>query len=435
MNSRFLTGSAAVALLIGLAAAAPARADDAAPAAPAHPMLGIVQFSGDLEGGSNFNPDNPKNNINYGQAFTERSNSFRMNQAQVTAEKDLDPAATGLDWGFKFEPMYGTDARLTHSYTVFDRATNSPYQWDIVEANGSLHLPILFSGGIDVKAGTYSTPIGYEVINATGNFFYTHSYIFNFGIPLKHTGIITTTHVSPLLDIWAGIDTGVNAWLPTRGGDNNKAPSFLGGFGLNGLLDGNLTVLALAHVGPEAGYIQGTSGTPDPNRHDREIFDVVTSYKISDAWTIANELNVIHDDLGVVGVHSGATAEGAALYSTFKLNDQVTIGGRGEIFRDDQGFFVATEMSSQGFVNASRGIPQAVAPLSNGKATYGALTFGINYTPPIAMPGTLGLMIRPEVRWDHAVAPGSTKVFNASSTASGTSNDQFLLSIDAVLSF
>jgi hypothetical protein len=373
-----------------------------------------------------------------------------MNQAQVTAEKDIDPAATGMDWGFKFEPMYGTDARATHSFTVFDRATNSPYQWDIVEANGSFHLPIIFSGGIDTKVGTYSTPIGYEVINATGNFFYTHSYIFNYGIPLKHTGFVSTAHVTSIVDLWGGIDTGVNGWLPTRGGDNNKSPSAMIGFGLNNLLDGNLTVLALAHIGPEQGYIEGTSATyangggvaQDPNHHAREIYDVVTTYKVSDAISVANELNVIHDDLGVTNCanrltcHSGATAEGAAFYGTYKLNDQFTFGAREEMFRDDQGFFVSSEMSSQSYVNAERGIAAAVGNLANGKATYNGLTLGVNYTPPITMPSTLGLMIRPEARWDHAFGtPGSTKVFNASATAAGTTNDQFLLSVDAVLSF
>ncbi len=455
MNYRFLTGSAAVALLVGLAAATSARADDAP---PAHPMLGIVQFSGDVSVGSTFNPGSPKNNVNYGQIFNDRANSFGMNQAQVTAEKDLDPAATGMDWGFKFEPMYGTDARVTHSFTVFDHATNSPYQWDIVEANGSFHLPIVVSGGIDTKIGTYSTPIGYEVINATGNFFATHSYIFNYGIPLKHTGLISTAHVTDMVDIWAGVDTGVNGWLPTRGGDNNKSPSVMLGFGLNNLLDGNLTVLALAHIGPENGYIEGQrytagSGTAgsytngagqlqNPNKHAREIYDIVTSYKIGDAITTALELNVIHDDLGVTNTaspltnHSGATAEGAAVYGTFKLNDMFTFGAREEVFRDDQGFFVSTQMGSQSYVNASRGIPSAVGMLANGKATYNSLTLGANITPPFTLPYSLGLLLRPEARWDHAFGTaGNNKVFNSSATATGTSNDQFLLSLNAVVSF
>jgi len=76
MNYRFLTGSAAIALAIGLAVAAPARADDATPAPaappapPPHPMVGPVMFSGWVEGGTSINPDDPDNHVNFGQLFS-----------------------------------------------------------------------------------------------------------------------------------------------------------------------------------------------------------------------------------------------------------------------------------------------------------------------------------------------------------------------------
>src|SRR5450755_19956 len=105
----------------------------------------------------------------------------------------------------------------------------------------------LTTGGVDVKVGQYVTLEGAEVINAPDNALYTHSYIFNFGIPFKHTGIMTTTHVNPMLDIYAGVDTGVNTTFGNHFncfncGDNNTAAAFHGGIGLN-LLDGALTVV------------------------------------------------------------------------------------------------------------------------------------------------------------------------------------------------
>ncbi|MGQ4828462.1 outer membrane beta-barrel protein, partial [Enterococcus faecalis] len=81
---------------------------------------------------------------------------------------------------------------------------NRRNQFDIVEAYVNAHLPILTSGGVDIKAGQFVTLEGAEVIDATGDFFYSHTYIFNFGIPFKHTGILTTTHVNKTLDIYAG---------------------------------------------------------------------------------------------------------------------------------------------------------------------------------------------------------------------------------------
>lgn len=452
MNHRFLTGSAAIALAIGFAATAPARADDAP---PPHPMVGSVMFSGWVEGGSNFNPAAPDSNVNQGQLMTERANTFRMNQTALVAEKDLDPAATGMDWGFKVEGLYGTDARITHTFGLFDRATKAMYQWDLVELNASAHLPIIVSGGIDLKAGLYSTPIGYEVINAPGNFFYTHSYIFNYGIPLKHTGILSTTHVTSMIDLWAGVDTGVNAGLPIRPMENNGSAAGLFGIGLNNPIP-NLTVLALAHYGPENAYIKGLNTTatgrltPDRNKYARQIYDIVTTYKVNDALTLVNELNVIKDDLspGLTPGHSGATAEGAAFYGIYKFNDQLSFGARAEIFRDDQGFFVTSPSGALDFVSSERGFgtypggtqaqtPRNVLNWSAGKATYGAITLGANYVPPLPpLPLNAALTIRPEVRWDHAWGlAGSNKAFNANKAGTFKDNDQFLFSVDAIFGF
>lgn len=452
MKYRFLTGAAAVALAIGFAAAGPALADDQPPPHPTvNTPVGPIMFSGSVEAGVNGNVDDPANHTNFGQLFTERANTFRMNQAEATAEKDLDPNATGLDWGFKFEPMYGTDARITHTFGLWDRATNSPYQFDIVEANLQAHVPVVVPGGVDLKAGIYSTPIGYEVINATGNFFYTHSYIFNYGIPLKHFGIISTAHATSLLDVWFGVDTGNQAFIPNRWGDNNAAAAILGGFGINNPIP-NLTILALTHLGPGQGYnkssstnfINGAGRAQDVNGHSQQIYDIVTTYKVNDNLSVANEIDYIKDDLGVTNCtnrllcHSGATAEGTALYGIYTLNDQLSFGARGEVFRDDQGFFVATETAGQGFVDSERAITGPGSGVySVGKATYSELTLGVNYKPPLpAMPLNAGLTLRPEFRWDHAwgMAPGS-HAFDTNSSGVATKDDQILLSLDAILAF
>jgi Putative beta-barrel porin-2, OmpL-like. bbp2 len=39
---------------------------------------------------------------------------------------------------------------------------------------------------------------GAETIDPTNNYTYSKSYIFNFGIPLVETGIMTISHVNPV---------------------------------------------------------------------------------------------------------------------------------------------------------------------------------------------------------------------------------------------
>ena len=52
-----------------------------------------------------------------------------------------------------------------------------------------------------------------------------------------------------MLDIYLGVDTGTNTTFGPLG-DDNSAVGVLAGFNLN-MMDGNLTVLALTHIGPE----------------------------------------------------------------------------------------------------------------------------------------------------------------------------------------
>jgi len=454
MKHRFLTGAAAIALAWGLAATAPARADDAAP--PPHPMVGPFMFSGHIDGGVAVNFDDPANHVNFGHAFTDSANSPRMNQLMAAVEKDLDPAATGLDWGFKAQLMYGTDSRFPHAFGFWDLETHSPYQFDVAELSASAHLPIIWSGGIDLKGGVYPTPIGYEYTDSSLNFFYTHSYIFNFGIPLKHTGLYTVSHATSFLDLWLGVDTGNQGFVWSKAGDNNNSGAILGGFAINNPIP-NLTILALAHYGPQIGYDKNTSFNyfngagvrQDVNRHALAIFDVTTTYKLNDQITLANEIVFDKDDLGVTNCgspllcHSGATAEGAAFYGIYTLNDQMSFGARWEIFRDDQGFFVGAFPGGEDFLRVERAKP-AVPPGSNsayfvGKATYMGLTVGMNYKPPLpALPLNAGLTIRPELRWDHAWGLANTignKAFNKNAAGNNTTNDQFLFSIDAIFGF
>src|ERR1700737_832850 len=146
-------------VLLAQTTAAPAPTGDAPKsdaAAPAN-WSDTLKFSGHIEAGITGNPDDPSNGINFGQLFTDRANRPLLNQILLTGERPLDPKATGYDFGFKLQGMYGSDARYTHFLNEFDRAIRDKNQFDIVEANLVAHLPLLTAGGIDVKLGQYST--------------------------------------------------------------------------------------------------------------------------------------------------------------------------------------------------------------------------------------------------------------------------------------
>jgi Putative beta-barrel porin-2, OmpL-like. bbp2 len=443
---------------------APAPAPTPAPAPAAAPSTTIdlgygFSMTGHLEVGTSINFDSPANDVNFGQVFTDQANTFRMNQALINIERDLDPKNTGYQWGFKFTGMYGTDARATHFFNELDRVTNSPYQWDIVELDVLAHIPTI-GGGTDLRIGQYPTPIGYEVIDTTVNPFYSHSYIFFYGLPFKHTGILSNTHINDTLDLWFGIDTGVNDSLGAYGVVNNELPKGIIGFGLNGLMGGNLTILALSHIGPEASaYAQfgdgmngqlggptcnaftagcGAAFVPAANNRLREYFDVVTTYKINDAWTTVNEINVVHDDL------AAKTVGGVAQYLSYSLNDQWTLNARAEIFADQGGFAVCTAQSSLDYDNPLRGLQPASGYCSgNGPSgafnsavdtTYGEITLGASYKPPLL--NQAYVTIRPELRYDTVVGGSKhSSPYDVNGAGFGTKTSQWTLAVDAIIGF
>ncbi len=410
------------------AATVPAAAD----APPPGYWINGIHLSAQIEGGVTGNFAGPKQN--FGQLFTDKPNTVLLNQVLLTATKPLDPKATGFDWGFKLQGLYGSDARYTHFLGELDRTMqNDRNQLDLVEANVLIHLPVLFEGGIDIKAGQYSTPLGFETIDPSTNPFYSHSYIFNFGVPFKHTGILTTSHVSSLLDVYLGIDTGVNTSFGTHGsdpGDNNGSAAFLGGINLT-MMDGALTVLALTHIGPE----NPTRGFPagrNANSYYRYLNDVIVTYKANDMLTLVTEFNWIRDDFGANGFANGkaspSNAFGIAQYAAYTLSDTITVNGRAEIFRDDKNFFAGGFSTNNGFVRAQQGFPSSLFGAPGSSTTYGAVTLGVTYKPADMPAPISGLLIRPEVRYDHALT--NNKPFNG-----GKDSGAFTIASDVVLTF
>ncbi|HEY4041029.1 MAG TPA: outer membrane beta-barrel protein, partial [Rhodopila sp.] len=388
----------------------------ATPAAPAAPPPGLwisgIHFGLQIEGGFTINPQTPEDGVNFGRLFDDRANQPQLNQMLVTINKPTDPNATGFDWGFKLQGMYGSDARYTHFLGVFDQAPGPGYenQFDVVEADVLLHLPFPTAGGMDAHVGLYPTPLGYEVIDPSANPFYSHSYLFNFGVPLKHTGILTTSHITPMVDLYLGVDTGSNTTFSTGTGDENSAVAGIFGFGLN-LLGGNLTVLALSHIGPENSTRLLSPLGFNADGYFRYYNDIVVTWKATDKLTLTTELNLVRDDFDGFFVGKSkptpVNAFGVAQYISYPLSDTVTFNARGEIYRDDSGFFVTAFPNNIGlmnnnFVGGELGLPGATSVGAGRPTTYGEITIGLTFKPSLPAPIT-GLLIRPELRVDDAL--------------------------------
>jgi len=375
-----------------------------------------IKLSFQGEAGITGNVDDPRSRRNFGRLIDDNSNRPVLNQFVATLAREVDPKATSIDYGFKLQLMYGSDSRIYHTLGVFDQLIHDRNQLDVTEATVSVRLPNVFANGLDIKAGIFPTPLGTEVIDPKANPFYSHSYIFNFGLPFKHTGALATAHVSDLLDLYLGVDSGTNTGIGYGSGDNNNRPAGIAGVGLN-FAGGKLTVLALTHIGPE----NSKRNTPFANDALRYFNDVAVVWKATDKLTLTTEANFVREE----GFRSEAW--GLAQYASYTLSDTVALNGRAEIFRDNGNFFVSTPVAERDFANLQRGFFSRFI-VSPKATTYSEFTAGLTYKPTWLPSQLTTAAIRPELRYDRAL--NNVRAYN-----DGKDKGAFTLAADIILGF
>ncbi len=414
-----------------------ARAAELAPMPPPANWWDTLTVSGHVQAGVTLNGDNPTSGLNFGHLFTDRANEPLLNQTLLTVQRRLDPNAADYDFGFKAQLMYGSDARYTHFLGMFNYIINDRNQFAPIELYAIAHVPWVFSGGIDIKAGQYVTLLGVETIDPTTNYLYSHSYTFNFG-PFQNTGIMTISHIDPMLDVYAGVDTGLNTTFGNRIGDTNSAIAFMGGFGFN-LFDGNLTILANTHIGPENPDTPATAAACacNPNHALRYMNDINVTWKVTPSFTLIFQGSYYRDD----GFR--ASAYGAVQYAIYTVNDWLKLVGRVEVWRDNNNFFVAAFPGNFDLVNLQMGFPNT-AIFGPAPTTYFDITAGLNISPelPQGTPWLKSITFRPEVRYDASL--NGTTPFNGQTVpggrgfpgfGAGTKSSQFTFGGDIIARF
>ncbi len=177
---------------------------------------------------------------------------------------------------------------------------------------------------------------------------------------------------------------------------------------------GKTCCVAMLHAGPE---------DPRDNHDNRYLSDIVTTWKITDKLTSITDINFAYEE------SVNAKGYGIAQFLTYAVNDWCTVGIRGEVWRDVDGFFVAQFAANNDFIHFERGDDTVFDPrtVGGGRTTYGAITAGLTIKPTAPAPLT-GLMIRPEVRYDWSL--NGTHPFNDSSD-----QEMFTAAVDVIVTF
>ena len=164
--------------------------------------------------------------------FNRYSQKVQLQQGWLFAEKAID-ASCGFDLGGRVDYIYGTDGPDTQAFGNPAGTYDFNNGWNNGGQYGSA-LPQLYMeagyGDLSVKVGHFYTIIGYEVVQATGNFFYSHANTMYNSEPFTHTGALVTYDHSDDITLYGGYVEGYDS------GFEDNGDAFLGGASL-GLTD------------------------------------------------------------------------------------------------------------------------------------------------------------------------------------------------------
>lgn len=368
-----------------------------------------LKFGGWANAGITYNATAPGGRFNGPVTFGDRESEFQLNQFYLYLQRAVNTEGDGWDFGFRADFMFGTDSFFTQAY-------GSPKgTWDlgILAQEGERFYDIAFpqvyaeifapiGNGLTAKVGHFYTIIGNEVVTAPDNFFYSHAYTMQYGEPFTHTGVLLSYPLDPNWSLSGGAVTGSD-----YGGWDGAWDKGLGNWaGLGGVTwasDDKGTSVA----------VTGTTGETSERDHNQwSMYSIVIKHDLMEGLHYTFQHDHGFADKAVGG--QDATWYGINNYLVYDINDQLGVGLRGEWFRDDDGFRVAS--------------PGRTLSYFPGANSYYAFTAGLNWKP------MTWVSVRPNVRYDWNDGPpafdnGPGPGFVASK------KDQFLFSTDVVVNF
>ncbi len=185
-------------------AAAPAADAPAAPAAPTW-SVGLVDFSGFVDGYYSYNANRPSNAAN-GQVndlynFNDKTDQFSLAAAKFSMNHDPDPVGAHVDL------LYGRTNTLI----------NGSGEGNYIE-QAFLSFKPAKAKGLELDFGKFVTSAGAEVIESKDNWNYSRGLLFVNAIPYFHFGLRSSMPVSKTLTLGLQLVNGWNNVTKSNGG-------------------------------------------------------------------------------------------------------------------------------------------------------------------------------------------------------------------------
>ena len=319
--------------------------------------------------------------------FNTYPGHFQAQQQYLYAGWTAD-GSDGIGLGGRVDVIYGTDGSNTQAFG------NNPGNWDF--ANGYDHgvygwaLPQAYGevafGDWNVKVGHFYTLLGYQVVPATGNFFYSIPYTFNFSEAFTHTGALATYTGFEGLTLYGGWTLGWDTGYDQFGGGN----SALSGFAYT--INDNTTFTYINTIG-DLGWIGDNGYT----------HSMVLDIKLTDKFEYVGQSDMVGVDNSIASAGGHYDTIGLNQYLFYQMTDMIRGGARVEWWKAD------------------------------GISLY-EMAYGLNIRP------AKNLVFRPEYRYNWCPTDNLPPVIpvvsaTGNSTSAGDYIDQGIFAVDMVLTF
>jgi predicted porin len=355
-------------------APAPAPAADSAPN-----FFRDITANAFLSFGYTYNLNQPQDQLNVLRYFDDKANNFNLDVAELVLQKAVAKAG---DAGFRVDLEAGSSIPGKEQSNGLNIGNGA----DLQQAFVSYIAPV--GNGLRFDLGKFVTHMGYELVEGYDGYNdnYSRSLLFNYAIPITHTGVKVGYTINSQVAVMGMV---VNGW--DQAVDLNASKS----------IGAQLALTPAPPVAIYFNYIGGPEGEND-NHTIRHVGDFIATYKVSDVFMLG--LNADYGtESGSSAVKAGDDAKwsGVAGYARIGPTTGLSLGLRAETFKDEGG----TRMISGTKVTASEFTLTPTYKFSN------------------------NFVVRAEGRFDHA----DSEIFT--DDKGGTKKNQATVGLNAIFVF
>jgi hypothetical protein len=295
-----------------------------AQSAPAPSLLTDIRADAFVSFGYTYNLNRPTDRVNGLRLFDSEANTFNVDVAELVLMKPVDKVG---ETGFRLDLVAGgAIPQKTQSVGL-----SIGQSADLQQAILSYLAPV--GSGLRLDFGKFVTHMGAELIEGYDGYNdnYSRSFLFNYAIPLTHTGVKASYTASGALSATVMV---VNGWDNVRDGNSGKSVG---------------AQLALTPAPPVTVYLNYMGGPEktDTNGFTRNVVDVVATWKALKSLTLG-----LNGDYGresnasLVELGEDAVWKGIAGYARYDLTNRFALAFRAETLRDEGGTRLGTGVAT-----------------------------------------------------------------------------------------